>query len=68
MKDPIEAIRFAGFSLKFAEEVLIKAQNKANESGENVYICLDYRSIYYVYHSFLTMSDDVITHVEPIKN
>lgn len=68
MKDPIEAIRFAGFGLKFAEEVLAKAQDKANEAGENVYICLDYKSIFYVYHSFLTTADDVITHVEPIKN
>ena len=68
MKDSIEALRFAGISLQKSEEFLAKAQNKANESGENVYICYDIGCVYYVYHSFLTMSDDVITHVEPIKN
>lgn len=65
MQDKIEAIRKAGFGIKFAEEVLAKAQAKADNSNENVYICYDIDCIYYVYHSFLNMSDVVITHLEP---
>jgi enhancing lycopene biosynthesis protein 2 len=65
MQGKIEKIRFAGFGLKFAEEVLAEAQAKANASKGIVYICNEPNCISYVYHEFHTMADDVITFVEP---
>ncbi len=67
MKEQIARILEADpeFTQEFAQKVISKAQEKADKSGENIYICLDIGCVYYTPHHLLTTSDDIITWAEP---